>query len=45
VNAGLTVAYDLQYSSPAAFAVMFRQPVGLVRDAYRRTSSDPAFAT
>jgi AraC-like DNA-binding protein/mannose-6-phosphate isomerase-like protein (cupin superfamily) len=31
-----TIAYDLGYSSPAAFTVMFKQLVGLSPDAYRR---------
>jgi AraC-like DNA-binding protein len=39
-----TIAYDLGYSSPAAFTVMFKQLVGLSPDAYRRQTSRPAFA-
>jgi AraC-like DNA-binding protein len=39
-----TIAYDLGYSSPAAFTVMFKQLVGLAPDAYRRRTSDPARA-
>jgi AraC-like DNA-binding protein len=31
-----TIAYDLGYSSPAAFTVMFKQLVGLSPNAYRR---------
>jgi AraC-like DNA-binding protein len=37
-----TIAYDLGYSSPAAFTVMFKQLVGVAPDAYRRRTSDPA---
>jgi AraC-like DNA-binding protein len=40
-----TIAYDLGYSSPAAFTVMFKQLVGVAPEAYRRTASDPAAAT
>jgi AraC-like DNA-binding protein len=39
-----TIAYDLGYSSPAAFTVMFKQLVGVAPDAYRRRTSDPARA-
>ena len=39
-----TIAYDLGYSSPAAFAVMFKQLVGLAPNAYRKGASKPAFA-
>jgi AraC-like DNA-binding protein len=36
-----TIAYDLGYSSPAAFTVMFRQLVGVAPNAYRRGTSAP----
>lgn len=39
-----TIAYDLGYSSPAAFTVMFKQLVGVAPDAYRRRTSGPARA-
>lgn|SRR5665213_277561 len=39
-----TIAYDLGYSSPAAFTVMFKQLVGVAPDAYRRSTSDSARA-
>ena len=32
-----TIAYDLGYSSPAAFTVMFRQLMGVTPNAYRKT--------
>jgi AraC-like DNA-binding protein len=39
-----TIAYDLGYSSPGAFTVMFRQLVGMTPHAYRkRTSAPPAW--
>jgi AraC-like DNA-binding protein len=34
-----TIAFDLGYSSPAAFTVMFKQLVGSAPDTYRRTAS------
>jgi AraC-like DNA-binding protein len=34
-----TIAYDLGYSSPAAFTVMFKQLVGLAPNAYRKGTS------
>jgi AraC-like DNA-binding protein len=34
-----TIAFDLGYSSPAAFTVMFKQFVGSAPDVYRRTAS------
>jgi AraC-like DNA-binding protein len=34
-----TIAFDLGYSSPEAFAVMFKQLVGSAPDTYRRTAS------
>jgi AraC-like DNA-binding protein len=37
-----TIAYDLGYSSPAAFTVMFRQLVGVAPNAYRKATSVPA---
>jgi AraC-like DNA-binding protein len=36
-----TVAYDLGYSSPAAFTVMFKQLVGVAPNAYRTRTSAP----
>ena len=39
-----TIAYDLGYSSPAAFTVMFKQLVGMAPDAYRRNTVGPARA-
>jgi AraC-like DNA-binding protein/mannose-6-phosphate isomerase-like protein (cupin superfamily) len=35
-----TIAYDLGYSSPAAFTVMFKQLVGLAPNAYRKRASE-----
>jgi AraC-like DNA-binding protein/mannose-6-phosphate isomerase-like protein (cupin superfamily) len=35
-----TIAYDLGYSSPAAFTVMFKQLVGLAPNSYRKTMPD-----
>jgi AraC-like DNA-binding protein len=35
-----TIAYDLGYSSPAAFTVMFKQLVGLAPNSYRRRTSN-----
>jgi len=35
-----TIAYDLGYSSPAAFTVMFKQLVGLAPNAYRKKASE-----
>jgi AraC-like DNA-binding protein/mannose-6-phosphate isomerase-like protein (cupin superfamily) len=37
-----TIAYDLGYSSPAAFTVMFKQLVGLAPNDYRKRTSEPA---
>ena len=37
-----TIAYDLGYSSPGAFTVMFKQLVGMAPDAYRKTTSELA---
>jgi AraC-like DNA-binding protein len=34
-----TIAFDLGYSSPAAFTVMFKQLVGSAPDTYRRTAA------
>jgi AraC-like DNA-binding protein len=34
-----TIAYDLGYSSPAAFTVMFKQLVGVAPNAYRKGAS------
>jgi AraC-like DNA-binding protein len=34
-----TIAFDLGYSSPAAFTMMFKRLVGTTPDAYRRTAS------
>jgi AraC-like DNA-binding protein len=39
-----TIAYDLGYSSPAAFTVMFKQLVGLAPNAYRKGTSRPLLA-
>jgi AraC-like DNA-binding protein/mannose-6-phosphate isomerase-like protein (cupin superfamily) len=39
-----TIAYDLGYSSPAAFTVMFKQLVGLAPNAYRKGTAQPALA-
>jgi AraC-like DNA-binding protein len=40
-----TIAYDLGYSSPAAFTVMFKQLVGLAPNAYRKgTAARPGLA-
>jgi AraC-like DNA-binding protein/mannose-6-phosphate isomerase-like protein (cupin superfamily) len=36
-----TIAYDLGYSSPAAFTVMFKQLVGVAPNAYRKATSAP----
>jgi AraC-like DNA-binding protein/mannose-6-phosphate isomerase-like protein (cupin superfamily) len=36
-----TIAYDLGYSSPAAFTVMFKQLVGLAPNDYRKRTSEP----
>lgn len=36
-----TIAYDLGYSSPGAFTVMFKQLVGLAPNAYRKSTSGP----
>jgi AraC-like DNA-binding protein/mannose-6-phosphate isomerase-like protein (cupin superfamily) len=36
-----TIAYDLGYSSPGAFTVMFKQLVGLSPSAYRKRTSQP----
>jgi AraC-like DNA-binding protein len=37
-----TIAYDLGYSSPAAFSVMFRQLVGVAPNAYRKQMAAPS---
>jgi AraC-like DNA-binding protein len=37
-----TIAYDLGYSSPGAFTMMFKQLVGLAPNAYRKMTSEPA---
>jgi AraC-like DNA-binding protein len=37
-----TIAYDLGYSSPAGFTVMFKQLVGVAPNAYRKRTSAPA---
>jgi AraC-like DNA-binding protein len=37
-----TIAYDLGYSSPAAFTVMFGQLVGVAPNAYRKKMVEPA---
>lgn len=39
-----TIAYDLGYSSPAAFTVMFKQLVGLAPNDYRKGTSRPPLA-
>jgi AraC-like DNA-binding protein len=39
-----TIAYDLGYSSPAAFTVMFKQLVGLAPNSYRKTMPGPVLA-
>jgi AraC-like DNA-binding protein len=39
-----TIAYDLGYSGPAGFTVMFKHLVGVAPDAYRRKTSGPARA-
>jgi AraC-like DNA-binding protein len=36
-----TIAYDLGYSSPGAFTVMFKQLVGVAPNAYRNRTSAP----
>ena len=35
---GYTIAFDLDYSSPAAFTTMFRNLVGTSPSAYRRAA-------
>jgi AraC-like DNA-binding protein len=37
-----TIAYDLGYSSPAAFTVMFKQLVGVAPNSYRKTRPEPS---
>jgi hypothetical protein len=34
-----TIAYDLRYSSPAAFTMMFKQRVGVAPNTYRKNTS------